>query len=83
MTYARRVDTNHAEIMQALRACGWLVIDTSRLRGFVDLVCHKRGRTVLVEVKTPKGKPTKAQLNLAEFSWPVITIRTLTDAVNL
>lgn len=83
MTYAKRVDRNHGEIIQALRACGWLVYDTSRLAGFCDLVAHKQGRTVLVEVKTAKGKPTKAQLALAMMGWPVRTVRTIWDAVNL
>jgi Holliday junction resolvase len=56
-----RTDANHAEIREALRACGWTVIDTSRAgSGFPDLVAAKAGRIELIEVKDG-SKPPSAQ----------------------
>jgi Holliday junction resolvase len=83
MTFARRVDGTHAEVMQALRACGWLVADTSRLRGFVDLVAQKPGRTLLIEVKTATGKPTEAQRRLVQGGWWIVTVRSAEQAAQL
>jgi len=83
MPYARKVDANHKAITDALRACGWLVADTSRLKGFVDLVAQKPGRTVLVEVKTPRGKLTEAQVRLSEQGWWIHVLRTVDDALAL
>lgn len=55
--YARRVDTTHAPIRDALLGCGWSVHDTSRLGDdFPDLVVGAAGRTILVECKTPSRK---------------------------
>ena len=52
MRYARRVDTNQAEIVQALRQIGAHVRDTSQVGdGFPDLVVSWRGVNILVEIK--------------------------------
>lgn len=57
-----RVDANHAQVVQALRSCGWTVIDTSRLGGgFPDLVAARAGRIELIEVKDGK-KPLSRQV---------------------
>lgn len=55
---AKKVDSNHAEIVSHLRATGWWVHDSSADgRGFPDLViAHERTRQIaLVEVKAGKG----------------------------
>jgi hypothetical protein len=69
--YARRVDSNHAEIRQLFRDCGCAVLDTSNLGGKVgDLIVQyfdpsTRGYTVMtyvVETKADKRKKyTKSQ----------------------
>lgn len=79
MAFARRVDRTHKEVMQALRACGWEVLDTSRLRGFTDLVAWKHGHVRLIEVKSEKGKPTEAQAKLLARGCPVVTLRSADD----
>jgi len=57
---AARVDANHGEIVQALRAHGAYVQDSSRMGGgFPDLVCGYAGKTVLIEVKRPGGSIEK------------------------
>jgi Holliday junction resolvase len=54
--YARRVDTTHGPIRDALRQVGATVLDTSRLGdGAPDLLVGWRGRTVAVECKTNRS----------------------------
>ena len=56
----RRVDANHAAIVEAFRAHGWSVQSLAAIgRGCPDLLCAKDGTTIVVEVKTPKGKLTQ------------------------
>lgn len=65
-------DINHAQIVQALRRCGWAVADTSSVgvkvnerahtvNGALDMFCSKAGVTVLVEVKTGAAKLNEAE----------------------
>ena len=59
--WARKTDDNHQEIMDAFRAHGFSVADTSRLgQGFPDLVVAKLRMNILVEVKDGK-KPSSAR----------------------
>lgn len=77
---AAKIDTTHAAVREALRNCGALVFDTSSVgRGFPDLVVQWRGQVTLIEVKTPKGKLTKAQV-LFGLTWPVTVLRSEADA---
>lgn len=56
MTYARRVDANHVEIVKALRAIGCSVHSLARLgHGAPDLLVGINGRNVLLEIKADKG----------------------------
>lgn len=63
MTYARRVDANHSQIVKTLRDLGCSVFDTSRVAGgFPDLVVGINQKTALVEIKaSDKSKFTSAQ----------------------
>ena len=63
MTYARRVDANHSQIVKTLRELGCSVFDTSRVAGgFPDLVVGVCGKTALVEIKaSDKARFTPAQ----------------------
>ncbi len=85
MTYARRVDGNHRQIVEALRDLGWDVEDTSRLGGFVDLVAWHHGRQALrlIEIKDGKAQLTVSQKRFLERNWPITVIRTLEDATKL
>lgn len=82
MGWRRRVDSNHGEIVQALRACGWLIADTSRLPNFVDLVGLRDGKIRLFEIKSAKGKFTESQDKLMA-QWPVIVLRDIADVARL
>ena len=49
MTYARKVDLNHQDIVKTLRSLGASVFDASGIgRGFPDLVVGIYDKTVLV-----------------------------------
>jgi hypothetical protein len=89
MPYARRKDTTHAAVLEALRIYGWSVMDCARAPLCIDLVAAKRisptqTRTVLVEVKDRTGKLTEAQKALLS-SWPGETaiLRSLEDVARL
>lgn len=82
MRRAARVDENQAAIVLALRSAGcnvWVI-------GLpVDLLVGKNFRTVLVEVKTAKGKYTPLQEEFMS-DWnggPVATIRDVEGALTL
>jgi hypothetical protein len=80
---AKRIDGNHAEIRDHLRAVGWWVFDAHDLgRGFPDLVVARRGMIALVEVKDGKGKRLndKQQRLMAECPGVVIKATSAKDA---
>jgi len=59
------------DIIKSLEVAGWLVIKLiqTNKNGIPDLVCHKDGRTVYIEVKRPGKKPTKLQLYRLQQLW--------------
>jgi len=75
MAYAKRVDSNHADIVKTLRDLGCSVFDTSRVAGgFPDLVVGRNNITCLVEVKADeKSKFTPAQ-ELFMMNWRGSTV---------
>jgi len=66
-------DANHDEIAGALLQLGWWVVDTSQaaqvVPGFPDLLAAKAGMTVLIEVKTRRGRLTPAE-SVFQMLWP-------------
>jgi len=63
MTYAR-IDSNHKEIVAALRQVGATVVSLAAMKhGCPDLLVGYAGETMLMEVKMPKGKFTPDQLD--------------------
>jgi Holliday junction resolvase len=75
MTYAKRVDSNHAEIVKKFRELGASVFDSSGIgRGFPDILVGFNGNTALVEIKSgEKKKFTDAQLKfIAEWKGSVV-----------
>lgn len=60
--HANRPDGNHAEIRAALRAAGWVVVDTTIMRGKMpDMIASKAGVTVVVEAKLPGKALTECE----------------------
>lgn len=81
MRRAARTDTNHAEIVQALRQVGAEVLDLSRMgNGCPDLLVNFRGLMSLMEIKAETGEMTDDQL---EFSlrWPFDVVRSVDEAL--
>lgn len=82
--YAARRDTNHADIRDGLRGCGFTVFDAGGTgNDFPDLVVGAHGTTFLMEVKTFGGKVSDGQSRFAD-GWrggPVCVVRTLEDAL--
>lgn len=82
MRHAARVDANQAAIVSALRLHGCSVY---YLKLPVDLLVGKKGKTVLVEVKTEDGKYTPLQRTFMQ-TWnggPVATVRDVEGALTL
>jgi hypothetical protein len=60
--YAKKVDANQAQIVEALRAAGASVTDLSRFgHGVPDLLVGYNRRVYLLEVKSADGKLTPAE----------------------
>jgi len=86
--YARRVDENQAQIVDALVAVGCSVCDLSRVGGeCLDLLVGRAGRNYFIEVKNPakpKGdqEPTDAQKRLiARWNGQHAIVRTVGEAL--
>lgn len=83
MRRAAKIDANHRLIVDALRACGWLVMSLAALgKGAPDLLIFRQGVWKLIEVKGPKGKLTPMQESFHGL-WPVTILRTTDDALEL
>jgi len=92
-----KVDGNHAEIVEALRKKGWLVLSLAPVGdGCPDILAvkpfHGGGSLAirrewsswaLIEVKTEKGKLTKDQQKFRDQGWPVTVIRSVQEALDL
>lgn len=83
MTYRRRVDATHGEVVQALRQCGWTVADTHAFPGFVDCLAHRGGKLWLVEIKGARGKLKPSQQRLIDAGFPVVVLRNAAEAAAL
>ena len=80
MTYAKRVDLNHTEIVNKFRELGASVFDLSAVgRGCPDIMVGYNGQTVLVEIKSgEKKKYTEAQLKFMA-DWKGSTVNRIND----
>lgn len=78
--YARRVDCNQKEIVNAFKQLGCSVFDTSRVAGgYPDLTIGKNGKTILVEIKRDlKATFTKSQQEFMD-SWKGSTVCRVQD----
>ena len=63
----KRVDANQAVIVAVLRAAGASVFDTHELgHGYPDLTVGFFGRNYLIEIKSPGGRYTDAEVKFFE-----------------
>ena len=81
--WAARTDANQAEIVEALRAAGAVVLILSRVgQGCADLAVGKGGKVWFMEVKTEKGKLTPAEKEFQDM-WQdnYVIVRTPEEAL--
>lgn len=85
MRRAAKVDANHGEVVEALRAAGAVVASTASIgNGFPDLIAAKGKRVWMIEVKGPKGKLTPDQVKfIGEWPGVVHIIRSKDEALTL
>lgn len=81
----KRVDTNHAEIVQALRRAGAAVQSLADVgQGVPDLLVGLRGENFLLEVKQP-GRRGELRVNQVEWhnAWrgQCAVVRTVDEAL--
>ena len=87
MSYARKVDLNHTDVVKTLRSLGATVFDASKVgKGFPDLVVGYKNKTILVEIKSSENKKfTTAQLKfMSEWKGSsVVRINDIDGAIRL
>lgn len=88
MRRAARTDSNHAEIVEALRRAGASVQSLAAVgSGCPDLLVGHRGRNVLLEVKDGSKSPSRRKLTPDEHVWharwngQVVTVESVEQAL--
>lgn len=78
--YAKRIDSNHSEIVNVFRQMGCSVFDCSRVAGgFPDILIGRNKKTILVEIKSSeKASFTPAQ-QLFMLNWRGSTVVRIND----
>ena len=86
MGTGKRVDTNHGEIVAALRQGGATVVSLAAIgRGVPDICIGYRDTNVLAEIKRPTGRLNPMQVTWHE-AWkgrPPVILRTVDEALDL
>jgi Holliday junction resolvase len=70
------------KIINSLRKEGWLCLKIIKLSvsGYPDLLCHRKGETMYIEVKRPLGKLSELQkVRIEELKEHGITVKVWTD----
>ena len=91
--YAKRTDSNHCQILEALTAAGWYCLDTSRAGfGAPDCLAVRAGRLVPIEIKDGRKSVSRRQLTRAEklvhavfasASVPIVVVTSVDEALAL
>lgn len=72
MSYAKKVDDNQAEIVQALRDVGASVLSIASIgKGCPDILTGFRGINVLMEIKDGRKPPSARRLTNDEHDWQI------------
>jgi len=85
MRRAAKIDANQTEIVEAFRRLGCSVLDLSRVgQGCPDLlICGPVG-TMLVEVKTAKGRATRDQVTFwRQWKGQIAVVRSVDDVMSV
>jgi hypothetical protein len=81
----KRTDANQAIIVSALRQFGASVKDIHTVGGCFDFLCGYHGQDFKFEVKSDRGRLTKAEIEFHK-SWrgsPVYVIHTFEEAIEI
>jgi hypothetical protein len=82
-----RLDSNHADIVEALRAAGMSVQSLAALgSGAPDILVGFRGRNHLFEIKDGEKSPSRRALTADEEEWQKNwqgTVRTVTSTIEI
>lgn len=83
MSFARRVDTNHRAIIEALEQLGWLCHSTAALPGWVDVTAYRHTHGIcLFEIKrNAKAKLKPSQSALLAKGWKIERLDSVEDAI--
>lgn len=82
MRQAARVDQNQADIVEALRTAGALVLPLHTVgHGCPDALCQFRGALYLLEIKATTGSLTGEQEAFQQIGWSVAVVRTPEEAL--
>jgi Holliday junction resolvase len=70
MRRAAKVDDNHTEIVEALRAMGCTVMSLAAVGGGCpDIAVGIRGKTLLIEIKDGSKPPSRRKLTEDQLKW--------------
>ena len=87
MSYARKVDLNHTDVVKTLRSLGASVFDASKVgKGFPDIVVGYKNNTILVEIKSGENKkftPTQLKFMSEWKGSSIIRINDIDGAIRL
>ena len=75
---ARKVDKTQADIVKALRYCGYQVL---LINGVIDAIATGRGRVWLLDFKSEGGRLTQKQQELVDAGWPILFPKTSQEAL--
>jgi hypothetical protein len=85
----RKVDSNHAEIIEAFRKLGWSARSTATIgKGFPDAVVGKFGYTTLIEIKDGAKPQSKRRLTedeeefFKEWRGSLVLIESIQDVIS-
>ena len=91
--YARRKDSNHAQILETLASLGWILLDTSRAGfGAPDAIAVRAGRVAFIEIKDGRKPPSARALTPMErevhdafkaAGVPIVVLSTVDEALAL
>ena len=75
--YAAKRDATEPDILRALHAAG---ADYILLEPF-DVLVLFRGRLIMLDCKTGRGRATRNQAGLLDRGWPLVFVRSPEDAL--
>ena len=92
MRRAARTDSNHQEIVKALRDIGCTVLNTHQLKNAFDILVGYRGQLFIMEIKDGNKTPSQRKLtdgeiqckgNFEKVGVPYYVVCSIDDAIDI